>query len=241
MKVHAEAAGISVPSLLGSCPPPHADGPLRWSRFLPATDAEGPGRRAAVWVQGCRVRCPGCFNPQMWAERGGERSDAAEIGARWAAEAAAAGSTGLTLLGGEPFDQAAPLAAVARAFRDAGMTVMAFSGYTLGSLTAWAGERTDLAELLEHTDLLCDGPYLREHPETRRPWIGSANQSIRALSPAHADEVRRISASGGADTVEVRIAPDGTVSVNGWASDAALAALFDDLGVRADRPRERAA
>lgn len=241
MRVHAEAPGRDVRSLLGASPPPPADGPLRWSRFLPATDAEGPGRRAALWVQGCRVHCPGCFNPQLWARRGGIRSDAAEVADRWAEQAARAGSTGLTLLGGEPFDQAAPLVEVATAFRAAGLTVMAFSGYTLESLTQWAWERDDLSALLELTDLLCDGPYLREHPETRRPWIGSANQSIRALSPAYADEVRRIAASGGTDTLEVRVAPDGTVSVNGWASDAALAALFDDLGVRADRPRERVA
>ncbi|HZI36693.1 MAG TPA: 4Fe-4S cluster-binding domain-containing protein, partial [Acidimicrobiia bacterium] len=46
--------------------------PVRVLRFLPATDAEGPGRRAALWVQGCSIRCPGCFNPHSWAFDGGE-------------------------------------------------------------------------------------------------------------------------------------------------------------------------
>lgn len=241
MIVYAESAGIPVSTQLGAVVPPQTTGPLRWSRFLAATEAEGPGRRAAIWVQGCSVHCPGCFNPQMWAQRGGALTDPHEIAARWVAEAQAAGASGVTLLGGEPFDQAASLAVVAEAFRAAGMSVMAFSGYPLERLTAWAAERVDLASLLECTDLLCDGPYLREHPETRRPWIGSLNQGIRALSPIHADEVRRIASAGRPDTLEVRIGADGIVSVNGWASDADLAALFDDLGVRADRPQERAA
>jgi len=241
MIVHAESPGMAIPTPLGATEPPRSDGLLRWSRFLAATDAEGPGRRAALWVQGCSVRCPGCFNPQMWAPRGGELSSPSEIATRWVAEAQASGAAGVTLLGGEPFDQAEALSVVAQAFRDAGMSVMAFSGYSLASLQAWATQREDIAALLAATDLLCDGPFLQDHPDTRRPWIGSTNQGIRALSPVYADDVLRIEAVGRADTLEVRIGADGLVSVNGWATDAALSALFDDLGVRADRPQERVA
>lgn len=241
MRVCAQAPGVAAETPLGRAEPPAAAGRLRWSRFLAATEAEGPGRRSALWVQGCGVRCPGCFNPQMWAPRGAVLSEPAELADRWLAEARDAGAEGITLLGGEPFDQAAALLPIARAFRDAELTVMAFSGYRLESLREWSEHREDIAGLLALTDLLCDGPYLRELPEPRRPWIGSANQGIRALTPAYAEEVRRIAADGRADTLEVRIGADGLVSVNGWAPDAALAALLDDLGVRADRPQERAA
>ncbi|CAL4858432.1 4Fe-4S single cluster domain-containing protein [Microbacterium sp. MM2322] len=222
-------------SLLGATPPPRADAALRWSRFVPATAAEGPGLRAAVWVQGCAVRCPGCFNPQMWAARGAHLDDPADLASRWIADARAAGAEGVTLLGGEPFDQAAALALVAEAFQEAGLGVMAFSGYTLDRLQVWAEERADIARLLAATDLLCDGPYLADLPDMRRPWIGSRNQSIRALTPRHAAEVDRIAHEGGRDALEVRISADGVVAVNGWATDAALADLLDDLGVRADR------
>lgn len=241
MIVHAESAGEAARTLLGTTEPPHSGDPLRWARFLPATEAEGPGLRAALWVQGCRVHCPDCFNPQMWATRGGTLADPAEIGAQWLASARAAGATGLTLLGGEPFEQAAALAPIAQTFRAAGLSVMTFSGHGLTDLTRWAERRDDIAALLEATDLLCDGPYLRDRPDTRRPWIGSTNQGIRALSPRYADQVRRIDEDGRPDTIEVRIGADGLVSVNGWASDTALSALFHDLGVRADRPQERVA
>ncbi|MDJ1114012.1 4Fe-4S single cluster domain-containing protein [Microbacterium dauci] len=224
---------------LGTAMPAACDGPLRWARFVPATEAEGPGVRAAIWVQGCAVRCPGCFNPQLWAARGGSLDDPTTLADRWVADALAAGAEGVTLLGGEPFDQAAAMAAVAEAFRAAGLTVMAFSGYTHERLVEWAAERPDIARLLAATDLLCDGPYLRDLPDTTRPWIGSRNQEIRALTPVYAERVREIAASGGADSLEVRIARDGTVAVNGWATDAALAALLDDLGVRGDRLASR--
>ena len=37
---------------------------LRLHAFLPRSRANGPGWRSVVWVQGCSLGCPGCFNPQ---------------------------------------------------------------------------------------------------------------------------------------------------------------------------------
>ena len=97
-------------SLLGTVEPAAkpADA-LRWSRFLASTTAEGPGLRSALWVQGCSVHCPGCFNPQLWAEMGGRVENPADLAERFVADALSAGVEGITLLGGEPFDQAAAL------------------------------------------------------------------------------------------------------------------------------------
>ncbi|MDW4574533.1 4Fe-4S single cluster domain-containing protein [Microbacterium sp. M3] len=242
--VVAQSAGHGgADSPLGTvCPPARPAETLRWSRFLAATEAEGPGVRSAVWLQGCAVHCPECFNPQLWADRGGRVTGTAAIAADWAERALAAGAEGVTLLGGEPFDQAAAAASVARIFGAAGLGVMTFTGYPLDRLTAWADAgRDDIAALLAATDLLCDGPYLRDLPDMRRPWVGSRNQGIRALGPRYATEVSRIAAAGGSDRLEVRIDRDGTVAVNGWATDAAIAALLDDLGVRADSPAQVAA
>jgi anaerobic ribonucleoside-triphosphate reductase activating protein len=213
---------------------------LRWSRFLAATTAEGPGLRAALWVQGCSVHCPGCFNPQLWAEIGGTVQNPADLADRFVADALAAGVQGITLLGGEPFDQAAALATIAEAFRAAGLSVMTFSGYTLELLTEWSATRPDLARLLAATDLLIDGPYLRDRPDAGRPWLGSTNQGIRALTPVYAEEVARIDRDGEPDRLEIRIHRDGRIDVNGWADDEALDALLHDLGPRQDRPGMKA-
>ncbi|WP_241979703.1 4Fe-4S single cluster domain-containing protein [Cryobacterium suzukii] len=213
---------------------------LRWSRFLAATIAEGPGLRSALWVQGCSVHCPGCFNPQLWAEIGGRVENTARLADRLVTDALNAGARGITLLGGEPFDQAAALGSIAQAFRASGLTVMTFSGYPLHLLTQWAKNRPDIAQLLGATDLLIDGPYLRDQPDAGRPWLGSTNQGIRALTPVYAAEVAQIEREGGLDRLEVRIHPDGRVDVNGWANDAALDELLHDLGPRQDRPGTKA-
>jgi anaerobic ribonucleoside-triphosphate reductase activating protein len=228
---------LSPPRVLGTVRPAERPGAeLRWSRFLASTAAEGPGLRSALWVQGCSVRCPGCFNPHLWASIGGVVDDTAVLADRFVTDAVGAGVEGITLLGGEPFDQAAALATIAEAFQAAGLTVMTFSGYTLEMLTEWSAARPDIGRLLAATDLLIDGPYLEDQPDPARPWLGSTNQGIRALTPAYAEEVARIECDGGTDRVEIRIHPDGRVDVNGWAEASALEELLHDLGARVDRP-----
>jgi anaerobic ribonucleoside-triphosphate reductase activating protein len=103
-------------------------------------------------------------------------------------------------------------------------------------LTAWSAARPGIARLLAATDLLIDGPYLRDQPDSVRPLLGSTNQGIRALTPAYADEVAHIERDGGLDRVEIRIRPDGRVDVNGWADASALETLLHDLGSRTHRP-----
>ena len=77
------------------------DGSVRIARVVPRTAVEGPGVRTAVWVQGCSVRCAGCFNPHTWAAEGGTSVPVAALLAILVDQEV----EGITLLGGEPFDQ----------------------------------------------------------------------------------------------------------------------------------------
>jgi anaerobic ribonucleoside-triphosphate reductase activating protein len=183
---------------------------LKIAQVVPCTEAEGPGRRFALWFQGCPLRCPGCCNPEMLPFEGGSRLGLAEVLSRIQEAARVHGIEGITLLGGEPLAHAPGAAALARAVKGLGLTVMVFTGYTL----AEAGALPDPAvrELLAHTDILVDGPYRRELPETRRRWIGSANQQVHFLSNRNrADDPcwRR------PNTLEIRLR-DGEVNVNGF-------------------------
>lgn len=204
---------------------PAADpGRIRLGRFLDRTCAEGPGVRTAIWVQGCSVRCQGCFNPQLWGSIEGRGTTPAELIDR----VLAVDTQGVTLLGGEPFDQAAPLAVLAEGVQAAGRSVMTFTGYTLERLRrAGAGGRSDVAALLAATDLLVDGPYLAEQPDRSRPWLGSGNQSFRFLSPRYQHLEGTLGTAP--DLIEVRVGADGGVAVNGWASTADLERLLDGL------------
>ncbi|MFC9996854.1 4Fe-4S single cluster domain-containing protein [Nocardia sp. NPDC127526] len=200
--------------------------------MLTATEAEGPGRRTAIWVQGCTIRCRGCFNPHMWAAAGGTVVQVAEWIPRVLDEAAGAGVEGITLLGGEPFEQAAPLARLAAAAQARGLSVMTFTGYEYADLTEWARRRRDIRDLLGRTDLLADGPFRADLLDRERPWVGSANQGLRALT----ERYRGLECVTAPDRVEVRVGADGTIAVNGWSDVDALDALLADLGTRGDKP-----
>jgi anaerobic ribonucleoside-triphosphate reductase activating protein len=183
---------------------------LQIAQAVPCTEAEGPGRRFALWFQGCPLRCPGCCNPEMLPFEGGT---AVPLGAlvRQIEEAARVdGVEGITLLGGEPLAHARGAALLAEAVRARGLTVMVFSGYTLEE----ARELPDpaVADLLARTDILVDGPYLRDQPDTRRRWIGSTNQRIHFLSDRYrADDPRWLLPN----TLEIRLrGPE--LTVNGF-------------------------
>ena len=189
---------------------------LQIAQIVPCTEAEGPGRRFALWFQGCPLRCPGCCNPEMLPFEGG-RAVALGVLVEQIEEAARShGVEGVTLLGGEPLAHAAGAAALAREVRARGLSVMVFSGYTLEQARALPGPA--VAELLEMTDILVDGPYLREQPEARRRWIGSANQRIHFLSDRYrADDPRwRLP-----NTLEIRLrGPE--LTVNGFPARSAV-------------------
>jgi anaerobic ribonucleoside-triphosphate reductase activating protein len=185
---------------------------LRVAQIVPRTEAEGPGVRFAIWTQGCPLRCPGCCNPEMLTFKGGEE---------WAVDAllekirATDGVEGISLLGGEPTAQATPLARLAHSVRGLGLSVTVFSGFTLQELRASSQPGVDA--LLAATDLLIDGRFDRERPETRRRWIGSSNQTMHFLSPRYDPSDPAFIAP---NTIEVRWAK-GTLQVNGWPSAAA--------------------
>lgn len=90
------------------------------------------------------------------------------------------GIEGITLLGGEPLAHASGASQVAREVRDLGLTVMVFTGYTIEE--ARSQVNSDIDRLIELTDILVDGPYVRELPDTTRRWIGSTNQRIHFLT-----------------------------------------------------------
>ena len=168
----------------------------------------GPGERFVIWVQGCPLRCPGCHNPQFLAFRDATWVDVGDLAGR---VKTLQGIEGVTFVGGEPFAQARALAALAARLRDSGLSVMAYSGFTLDQLLA--AVVPDAVALLDTADLLMDGPYLRGRA-THKPWRGSDNQQLIALSDRYGAEVRGWNQPTG-QSFEMRVAPDGTLEVLG--------------------------
>ena len=181
---------------------------LNVAAIIPRTEAEGPGVRFAIWVQGCPMRCKGCCNPEMLQFTPREAIPAEDLIER----ACEAGVEGVSFLGGEPFAQARGLARVAEGVRARGLTVMIFSGFTLDELRARAREEEGVRRLLAATDLLVDGRYEASARTLTRRWIGSRNQVLHLLSARYSEDDPRFREQ---NQVELRL-KDGVLTVNGW-------------------------
>jgi len=135
---------------------------------------DGPGIRLAIFTQGCSRNCPGCHNPQSHDFSAGSEVSVEEL---WQRIAANPLLSGITFSGGEPFEQAASLIALAERVHTAGLSVWAYSGYRYEELVDGIPSAS-AARLLELCDVLVDGAYLQEFRSLELKWRGSTNQRV---------------------------------------------------------------
>jgi anaerobic ribonucleoside-triphosphate reductase activating protein len=132
---------------------------------------------------------------------------------------------GVTFTGGEPFAQAAPLAALGAMCRDIGLSVVTFSGYEYISLKS--ANRSDWDALLRVTDLLLSGPFVQAKRDFSRPWVGSKNQEFIFITDRYRDLepiLRMIP-----NRIEMTADERGRILINGMASPVELAAMSAEL------------
>jgi len=134
----------------------------------------GFGSRVGIWFQGCSIQCAGCVSRDTWDPEPGriEFSRLAQVIEPWAQRAA-----GLTISGGEPFEQPVALAALIQWWRSRFQgDILVFSGYSSEQLT----ER--FTGILEDIDVLISDPFDSKQAQTK-PLRGSDNQRMHLLTP----------------------------------------------------------
>lgn len=189
---------------------------LSVAQIVSATEAEGPGTRFALWFQGCPLRCPGCCNPEFLKFEGGEQFSASAVIEMIQLAKETQGIEGISLLGGEPLAHAPGAVLLAKAAREMGLGIMVYTGYVLEEARLLPDPA--VGELLALTDVLVDGPYVRELPDTTRRWIGSTNQRIHLFTDRHRlDDPIWTSPN----TLEIRVRK-GEISVNGFPAPQAV-------------------
>jgi anaerobic ribonucleoside-triphosphate reductase activating protein len=152
---------------------------VRISGFWHDSLVEGPGRRSVVRLQGCPIRCAGCWVPETWDESAGtlvpiDLLVTALLNPEYARD-------GITVLGGEPFAQPAALNCLIGELRgrQPDLHITVYSGYTLQALIA--RNHPDINAVLAAIDVLIDGPYVAAKSDGAGPWVGSTNQQVRFL------------------------------------------------------------
>lgn len=134
---------------------------------------DGVGLRFVCFVQGCPHHCPGCHNPDSHDPDGGTEMTTDEVIAEMLSNPL---TDGLTLSGGETFEQAEDCLTIAKAAHDHGLNVWCYTGYTMEHLRENGTEAQKA--LLNEVDVLVDGRYIEEKRSLSLEWRGSSNQRV---------------------------------------------------------------
>ncbi|SDV48915.1 4Fe-4S cluster-binding domain-containing protein [Chitinasiproducens palmae] len=150
---------------------------IRLSRLHFPVTTLGPGQRIGIWLQGCSIRCPGCISADTWSEHG-RMTRVADVLAQldsWLPHA-----SGVTVSGGEPFDQPEALLALLAALRAAPgaaqRDVLVYSGHPIESIAATLARAEGLI------DALVSDPFEIDTPQSLA-LRGSDNQRLHLLTP----------------------------------------------------------
>lgn len=148
---------------------------LRVAGIVPESVVDGPGIRYTIFTQGCRHDCKGCQNPQTHDFQGGYLVDTDDVFNEMMIDPLI---KGVTLSGGDPFEQPVPLAELAAKVHAAGRDVIAYTGYTYEQLLQKAETEPAIMALLRDTDVLIDGRFVLEQLDLELKFRGSTNQRV---------------------------------------------------------------
>src|SRR5699024_10809901 len=194
-------------------------------RFLPSTTAEGPGKRACIWVQGCPIHCKGCGVPWTWNPKHGTRMSVDSLWQKILKSKEKENIEGITFLGGETFEQAPALAELARRAKEKSLSVMTFSGYYKEELEAM--EKPSWEELYTLSDIFIDGPFEADKLDSARPWVRSTNQRFHFLTDRYKELEQELASIP--DKLEIYVKKDGTVEANGMVPSEIWSRLFKNI------------
>ncbi|EKY27922.1 anaerobic ribonucleoside-triphosphate reductase activating protein [Clostridium celatum] len=133
----------------------------------------GPGMRRVYFAQGCKHNCEGCFNKETHDFNGGELKDMDEL-----IKDALSNPMlkGITFSGGDPLEQSESFAYMAKKFKEAGLNIWCYTGYTFEQVLENMKKDSGLRELISNIDVLVDGRFELKNKKEELKFKGSSNQ-----------------------------------------------------------------
>lgn len=177
------------------------------------TEAEGPGKRFAIWCQGCNRRCEGCCNPDMQEFIQNIIVDVEDLKKLILRSKKENGIEGISLLGGEPLLQSQGLLELAQWCETIDLSVVLFTGYTYTEILNSTNQY--VRDLLNYVDILVDGPFVKSLYDNKRDWVGSTNQNVLFLSNRY---IKGCEYEKKEHSMEILIS-EREILINGWPFD----------------------
>lgn len=148
---------------------------MNYSKMMKYDTSNWNGITTTIFFSGCTFRCPGCFNKETWDFNNGQPFDK-EAEDLFISYAKNRHVSGVCLLGGEVFQQDLDriLELVIRLEREAKKPIHVWSGYTYERLIQ--DEKKLL--ILQHIDVLVDGPFIFKKKDLTLKHRGSSNQRV---------------------------------------------------------------
>lgn len=143
-------------------------------RIYHHSTVDGPGRRSVIQFAGCSILCKGCYIPETHGRENAKLISIEEIVAE--VEKRRGEHDGVTILGGEPFDQVEGLNVLVEKLKAKDYHLTIYTGFTLENLLA--RKSNSVNRILSLTDLLIDGPFQREFMQGAGEYRGSSNQRL---------------------------------------------------------------
>ncbi len=138
-------------------------------------DTNGPGRRIVIWTQGCTLNCDGCFNQEQLIHEANKLFDIKELFEILIGLLIKYNCEGVTISGGEPFQQAKAVLELGKLVKQKGYSLVIFSGYTYKQLKE--SKNHEVRELLKLGDIMILGRYNRNNTE-ERTWFNNKDKKI---------------------------------------------------------------
>ncbi len=158
---------------------------MKYAKIKNCDVANGPGVRVSLFVSGCNHHCKNCFNKEAWDFNYGDdftQKEEQEI----IEDLKPDYITGLSLLGGEPFEQVNQerLVSLIQNVKQnyPNKEIWCYTGFTfdtqiLGQMIKEEHRQTT-KQMLENIDYIVDGKFVEELKDPKLRFRGSSNQRI---------------------------------------------------------------
>jgi len=189
---------------------------LNLAEIIESSRIYGPGIRFVIWVQGCSIRCKGCWNKEMHSF---EPKHLWTIDDLYTKIISTPDIEGITVLGGEPLHQSKTLLSLAERIKELDMTVMLYTGFEIDEIKDKHSQR-----LIGISDIVVVGRYIEEERSLFLKWRGSTNQSIIFNNEEYQKLYRRM---GNENEIEIHIDDLGRMTLLGYPKEEIIKEVFE--------------